>query len=62
MKIDKMRQNSLCRIYGNKDETINHLISECSKQVPKEYKIKHKWVGLVICWELRKKLKFDHTT
>ena len=53
-KIDNMQQNSLCRLCGNndKDETINHMIS----------KYRHIWVGLVIHWELCKKLKFDRST
>ena len=40
-------------LYGDRDETINHIISECSKLAQKEYKIRHDWV---MC----KKLKFDH--
>ena len=34
-KIDKTQQNSKCRLCGNKDETVNHIISECSKLVQK---------------------------
>ena len=30
-KIDKMQQNGICRLCGDRDETINHIISECSK-------------------------------
>ena len=30
-KIDKTQQNGKCRLCGDKDETINHIISECSK-------------------------------
>ena len=30
-RIDKTQQNSKCRLYGDRDETINHIISECSK-------------------------------
>ena len=30
-RIDKTQQNSKCRLCGDKDETINHIISECSK-------------------------------
>ena len=47
---------------GDKDEMINHIVSECSKLVHKEYKTRHNWVGKVIHWELSKKLKFDYTT
>ena len=55
-RIDKMQQNSRC---GDRDETINHIISECSKSAQKEYKTKHDWVGKVIHWELCKKFQFD---
>ena len=30
-RIDKSQQNSKCRLCGDRDETINHIISECSK-------------------------------
>ena len=30
-RIDKTQQNSKCRRCGDRDETINHIISECSK-------------------------------
>ena len=60
-KIDKTQRNDKCRSYGDRDETINHIISECSKLVQNEYKTRHDWVGKVIHWELCKKFKFDHT-
>ena len=59
-RIDKMQQNSICRLCGDSDETINHIISECSKLAQKEYKTRHDWVGKVIHWEMCKKFKFDH--
>ena len=37
-RIDKTQQNSKCRICGDRDETINHIISEYSKLTQKEYK------------------------
>ena len=58
---NKTQQNSKCRLCGDRDETINHIISECSKLVRKEYKIRHNWVGKVIHWKMCKKFKFDHT-
>ena len=61
MRIDKMQQHSRCRLCGDRDETINHIISECSKLAKKGYKTRHDCVGKVIHWELCKKLKFDHT-
>ena len=30
-RIDKTQQNSKCRLCGDRDETINHIISECTK-------------------------------
>ena len=42
--IDKTQQNIKCTLCGNRDETVNHIISECSK-LPKEYKTRHDWGG-----------------
>ena len=47
-RIDKTQQNSKCRLCGDRDETINHIISECSKLAQQEYKAGHDWVGKVI--------------
>ena len=60
-RIDKTQQNSKCRLCSDRDETINHIISECSKLAQREYKARHDWVGKVIHWEMCKKFKFDHT-
>ena len=60
-KIDKTQHNSKCRLCGDRDEIINHIIIECSKLAQKEYKTRHGWVGKVIHWEICKKFKFDHT-
>ena len=60
-RIDKTQQNRKYRLCGYRDETINHIISECSKLAQKEYKARHDWVGKVIHWEMCKKFQFDHT-
>ena len=60
-RIDKTQQNSKCRLCGDRDETINHIISECSKLAQKEYKARHDWIAKVIRWELCKKFKFENT-
>ena len=60
-RIDKTQQDSKCRLCGDRDETINHIISECSKLAQREYKARHDWVGKVIHWEMCKKFKFDLT-
>ena len=61
-KSDKTQQNSKCRLCDDKDETVNHMISEYSKSAQKEYKAWYDWVGKGIHLELCKKLKFDHST
>ena len=60
-RIDKTQQNSKCRLSGNREEIINHIISECRKLAQKEYKTRQDWVGKVIHWEMCKKFKFEHT-
>ena len=60
VRIDKTQQNSKLRLYGDRDETINHMISECCKLALKEYKARHDWVSKVIYWEMCKKFEFDH--
>ena len=56
------QQYSKCWLCGDRDETINHIMSEWGKLAQKDYKTRHDWVGKVILWELCKKKKFDHTT
>ena len=55
--IDKTQQNSEYRLCGDRDETINHIISECCKLAQMEYKTRHDLLGKEMC----KKFKFDHT-
>ena len=59
-RIDKIQQDSKCRLCDDRDETTNH-ISECRKLSQKAYKARHYWVVKVIQWEMCKKFKFDHT-
>ena len=42
-------------------QTINHIISECSKLAQMENKTRHDWVGQGIHWEMCRKFQFDHT-
>ena len=61
-KIDKAQPNSKGTLCDHRDETINHIISDCNKQAQKEYKSIRDLVEKVIYWELCKKMKFDNTT
>ena len=56
-----MQQNSKCKLCGDRDETINHIICECSKLAQKKYKTRHDLVGKVIQWKICKKFKFGLT-
>ena len=44
-KIDRTQQNSKCRLCGDRDETINPIISKRRKLAQKAYKTRHDWVG-----------------
>ena len=61
VRIDKTQQTSKCRLCGDRNETINHIISECSNLAQKEHETKNDWVGKVIHWKMCKKFKFEHT-
>ena len=60
-RIDKTQQSCKSRLCHDRNETINHIISKCSKLAQKEYKTRHDWMGKVIHREMCKKFKFDHT-
>ena len=60
-RIDKQQQNSKGWLCGDRNETINHIKSKCSKLAQKEYKTRLNRVGKVIHWDMCKKFRFDHT-
>ena len=61
-KTDNILQNCKYRSCWDRNETVNHMISKCTKLAQKEFKTRHDWVRKVIHWELCKRLKSDHTT
>ena len=60
-RINKTWQKSRCRLCGDRDVTINHIISECSKFPQKEYKTRYNWLGKVIYCKLCQKFNFDNS-
>ena len=58
-KIDKTQQESKCRMCGQVDESVNHILSECSKIAQKEYERQYDWVGKKVHWEVSKRCGFD---
>ena len=57
-----MQQNTDCKLCGEKNQMVNHLIRWCSNLAQKEQETRQDWAGKVIPWELCKRLKLDHTT
>ena len=43
--IDKTSESPLCRMFGTRNETISHKVSECGKLAQKVYKRRHDSVG-----------------
>lgn len=54
-KIDKTQKEGKCRMYGNVDETVNHIVSECSMLPQRQYKRRDDCIGRKIHWELCRK-------
>ena len=54
-KIDKSQQNTLCRLCNEADESINDVVSDCSKLVQKEYKRRQDNLGKILHWKLARK-------
>ena len=44
VKIDDMLENSRYSLHGDKDETIDCIISECIKLAQKEYNSRYDWI------------------
>ena len=53
-KIDKTSSNSKCRLCNEKEETVDHLVSSCSKIAQTDYKERHDKVARMLYWNLCK--------
>ena len=60
--MDKTQQNHKSRLCGEKKETIDNIISECSKLLQNKYNTRDDWVGMFIHSKFSVKLKFAYTT
>ena len=58
-RIDKSLGDSLCRMCRKVDESIDHIVSECSKLAQKEYKRRHDKLGKIVHWKLARKCNFE---
>ena len=54
-KIDKTPENTLCRMCGERGETVQHIICECKKIAQSEYKRRHDTVAKLVHWKLCEK-------
>ena len=53
--IDKTVESPLCRLCGQKGESVQHIISACEKLAQKEYKRRHDNVARKIHWDISRK-------
>ena len=67
--IEKQIETSLCRLCGEREETTFHILSECGKIAPTEYKKRHDGVAKIVHWNLSRQCGFktskkwyDHQT
>jgi len=60
-KIEKSTNISMCRLCKEKEETVSHIVSECSKIAQTEYKKRHDRVATAIHWAICKKSGLPHT-
>ena len=51
-KIEKLQEQTQCRICSRADKTIKHIISKCFKLAQKEYKKRLDWIERRIYWEI----------
>ncbi len=59
--IDKEDISATCRLCGDRDETVAHIVSECKMLAQKQYmNWRHDKIARVIRWELCKKYNMYH--
>ena len=51
-KIDKSTSDATCRVCNQAEETVDHIVSGCSKFAQKEYKRRHDCVARALHWDL----------
>lgn len=57
VKIQGLKGSAMCRMCGQREETVMHIICECSKLAQKEYRKRHDQVCTAVHWKLCK--RFD---
>ena len=57
--IDKTVESPLCRLCGEKGESVNHIVCECKKLAQRKYKQRHDNVAKVVHWKLCEKYHLE---
>ena len=57
--IDRTSESPLCRLCGNRGESVQHLVSGCEKLAQKEYKPRHDNVAKNVHWDLCEKNTYE---
>ena len=58
-KIAKSQKDMLCRLCKKADESIDYVVSVCSKLAQKGYKTRHDNLGKIVHWKLARKCNFE---
>ena len=58
-KIDKTSEDSLCRICGERGETVQHILCKCKKLAQRDNKRRHDSVAKSVHWKLCEKHNFE---
>ena len=57
--IEKSVESPLCRMCHEKGDSVNHIVSECSKLAQREYKRRHDNVGRYVHWAMSEKANIE---
>ena len=58
-RINKSQGDSLCRMCRKVDESLDHIVSGCSKLAHKDYNRRHDNLGKIVHWKLARKCNFE---
>ena len=58
-KIDKSQKETLRRLCKKADESIDYVVSGCSKLSQKKHKRRHDNLGKIVFWKLARKRNFE---
>ena len=58
-RIGKSQGDCLCRMCRKVDESIDHIVTGCSKLAQKEYKRRHDNLGKIVHWKLARECNFE---